>query len=253
MPKRNKNRKNQTVISHISDLRDMLISIFIGLIIGFIISYIFVENIYSFLSQPLADALADRGNKRMIFTGLTEAFFTYIKLSFFAGFILSFPNTVYQIYKFVAPGLYQSEKKYSLIFMIASPILFLIGAAFVYYFLFPLAWQFFISFEIPSSDGSMPIELEARVSEYLSIVTTLILAFGVTFQLPIILILLITNELISVDALRKFRKYAVVIILSLAAIITPPDVISQIALATPLLILYEFSIIIGSKLRSKNA
>lgn len=252
MPARNKNKKNQTIIGHIADLREMVMNILIGLIVGFIISYIFVEDIYSFLTEPLAEALEGRENKRMIFTGLTEAFFTYIKLSFFAGFILSFPNTAYQLYRFVAPGLYDSEKRHSLIFLIGSPLLFLSGAALVYYFLFPIAWQFFISFEIPSAESSMPIQLEARVSEYLSIVTTLILAFGITFQLPIILILLIKNNIVSVEKLRAFRKYAVVIILVLAAILTPPDVISQIALATPLLLLYEISILLGNYLRSKK-
>lgn len=240
------------MIGHISDFRDMVIKIFIGIALGFVLSYIFIEDIYSFLTDPLSDALSEREDKRMIFTGLTEAFFTYLKLAFFSGFILSFPNTAYQIYQFVAPGLYEAEKKFSLVFLIGSPLLFLVGGAFVYYFLFPLAWEFFISFEIPQSQGSMPIELEARVSEYLSIVTTLILAFGITFQLPIILIMMIKNGFISVHSLCEFRKYAVVIIFVLAAILTPPDVISQIALATPLLILYEISILIGKHLK-KNA
>jgi sec-independent protein translocase protein TatC len=244
------------LIDHIRELRSMFLKCFIFLILGFCFSYIFVEDIYSFLVQPLADQFDSQEDRKMIFTGLAEAFFTYLKLSLFAGFILSFPLIAWQIYKFIAPGLYKNEKKFFIPFLFLSPILFLLGAFFVYYFLFPLAWNFFLSFEIPQGSGSsLPIKLEARVSEYLSLVTSLILAFGITFQLPIIIMLLIKTSILDIAQLKAFRKYAVVVILIVAAILTPPDIISQIALAVPLFLLYEMSIFLSKFIRSdsKNA
>ena len=227
------------LIEHVRELRNRLLFTVLVLIISFSVCYLYVEDIYQFLVSPLAEA----GNKRMIFTGLTEAFFTYIKLSFTAGFIISLPIIIWQIYAFIAPGLYLKEKKVALPLVICSPALFVLGAAMAYYFIFPMAWKFFLSFEMAVGDGYLPIQLEARISEYLSLVTRLVMAFGLAFQLPVVLILMAKAGFVSAKSLAKKRKYALVGIVTLAAIITPPDVISQIGLALPLLLLYEFSVI----------
>ena len=179
----------------------------------------------------------------MIYTALYEAFFTYLKVAFFGAVFFSFPMWATQLWLFVAPGLYRSEKRAILPFLIASPFLFVLGAAMVYYFIFPLAWQFFISFETPPGSGGIPVQLEAKVGEYLSLVMHLILAFGIAFQMPVLLTLLCRVGILSVESLRKGRRYAIVGMFVFAAIITPPDIISQIGLALPLILLYEISIL----------
>jgi sec-independent protein translocase protein TatC len=179
----------------------------------------------------------------MIYTGLTEAFFTYLKVAFWAGAFLTFPFVAAQLWMFIAPGLYRTEKQAFLPFLVATPILFFLGGAMVYYIIFPLAWRFFLSFETPGGDGMLPIELEARVSEYLSLVMTLIFAFGLSFQLPVALTLMGRVGLITSEQLARNRKYAIVAVFAVAAILTPPDVISQIGLGVPIIILYELSII----------
>lgn len=246
------NNENQSLIAHIRELKKRLIICLSIFLIATIISYIFVQDIYSFLVHPLASAMPDEAGRKMIFTGLAEAFITYVKLAVFAGMLISFPVFTWQIYLFCAPGLYKSEKKFFIPFLFCSPALFYIGAAFVYYFLFPLAWKFFLSFEMPASDVGLPIKLEAKISEYLSLVTAMIMAFGITFQLPLVIILLVKIGLVTVEQLKKFRKYAVIIILTVAAILTPPDVLSQIALATPLYLLYEISIIFSNLITKKS-
>lgn len=251
----NKTPDAKPLIEHLKELKLRVTICLLSLLIGSSVSYIFVEEIYSFLVSPLSELVDPEKGRRMIYTGLAEAFITYLKLSIFSGFIFSFPIISWQVYSFVAPGLYKNEKSFLLPFLFFSPVLFIIGAAFVYYFLFPLAWEFFISFETLGEKGDLPIQLEARVSEYLSIVMSLIIAFGLTFQLPIIIFVLVKIGAVSVETLIKFRKYSVVIILILAAILTPPDIISQIALALPLFLLYELSIILSKILikESKNA
>lgn len=234
--------KNSDLITHLKELKKRVLISVIAFLLATCISYVFVQEIYTFLVQPLADAVGNESGRKIIYTGLAEAFITYLKLSIFAGLIVSFPITAWQVYAFCAPGLYNHERKFFLPYLIISPLLFLSGAAFVYYFLFPMAWEFFLSFEMPGGNGSMPIVLEAKISEYLSLVTAMIIAFGITFQLPLIIILLFKVGMVSVAQLKKFRKYAVVLILTAAAFLTPPDVVSQLALATPLYLLYEFSI-----------
>ena len=196
-------------------------------------------------------------NPRMIYTALTEAFFTYLKVSFYGALFISFPVLALQIYKFAAPGLYKDEKKAFLPFLVATPVLFSLGAALVYYFIFPLAWSFFLGFQTETATLGMAIELEAKVNEYLSLVMKLIFAFGLSFQLPVVLSLLARIGVVNSTFLKERRKYVVVMIFAAAAILTPPDPITQIGLAVPLLILYELSIfsvnIIEKKAEEKNA
>ncbi len=241
------NKSSAPLIEHLKELRHRVIISAAILLISFIICYFFTKDIYQFLIAPLADAYEGE-NRKMIFTGLTEAFFTYMRLAFFAGFILSFPIIAGQFYSFLAPGLYKKEKKILLPFLVISPILFLFGAAMAYYFIFPLAWKFFLGFEVGASDGVLPIQLEAKISEYLSLVTSLIIAFGVAFQLPVVIMLFAKAGFIDAHWLREKRKYALIAIVAFAAIITPPDVISQIGLAIPMLLLYECSIFVCGKI-----
>ncbi len=232
------------LIEHVRELRRRLVIIFATLFVGFALSYGFAGHIYQFLLAPLAEIFEGQTGRRLIYTGLAEAFFVHLKVALFAGFILTFPIIAGQLYFFLAPGLYKKEKKVVLPFLIAAPILFLLGAAMVYYFIFPLAWQFFLGFEVPSGDGNLPIQLEARTSEYLSIVMKLIIAFGLAFQLPIILMLLARAGFVTTQALKQKWKYALVGVVVLAAILTPPDIISQIGLAIPLMFLYGCSILL---------
>ena len=235
--------KKSTVSEHLIELRSRLLKSIIFLIIAFIICYIFSDKIYNFLVDPYAQAVKDDGhNRRLIFTALHETFLTYLKLAFFAAFFFSCPLILMQIWKFVAPGLYKDEKLALLPFLIATPILFLLGGMLVYYLIMPLAIKFFLSFETSAINGSLPIQLEAKVNEYLSLIMRLILAFGISFQLPVFLTLLAKVGFITSDYLKTRRKYVVIIIFSIAAVLTPPDPITQIGLALPLLLLYEISI-----------
>jgi len=236
--------KPSSFVEHLSELRSRLLKIFIYLFFFFAICYFFAENIYSFLVEPYAAAVKDDGvNRRMIFTALHETFFTYLKVAFFAAMFVTSPIILTQIWKFVAPGLYKNEKKALLPYLIATPILFLLGGMLVYYLIMPLAIKFFLSFETSSSINSLPIQLEAKVNEYLSLIMRLIFAFGISFQLPVLLTLLAQVGFVDSEYLKKRRKYVIVIIFIAAAILTPPDPITQIGLGIPLLILYELSIL----------
>ena len=238
------NTKQTTFIDHLIELRSRLVKSIIYLFIFFIICYFFSENIYSFLVQPYANAVeGDTNNRRLIYTALHETFITYVKVAFFTAFFISSPIILTQIWKFVAPGLYKNEKKALLPYLVATPTLFLLGGVLVYYLIMPLAIKFFLSFETASNINSLPIQLEAKVNEYLSLIMRLIFAFGISFQLPVLLSLLARIGIVDSEYLRNRRKYVVIIIFAVAAILTPPDPITQIGLGIPLLILYELSII----------
>ena len=229
--------------SHFVELRTRLLHSLFFIFFVFIISYIFAEEIYNFLVEPYSDAVKHHKiNRRLIFTALHETFITYIKVAFFAAIFLGSPVLLIQIYKFIAPGLYKNEKKTILPYLISTPILFLFGGLLVYYLVMPLAIKFFLSFETLGSNSSLPIQLEAKVNEYLSLIMRLIFAFGISFQLPILLNLLARIGVVNSDYLKSRRRYVIVIIFAIAAVLTPPDPITQIGLAIPLLLLYELSI-----------
>ena len=239
-------------VEHLTELRSRLLKSVIYLFIFFVISYFFAENIYSFLVEPYAQAVKDDDvSRRLIFTALHETFITYLKVAFFASLFITSPIIMIQLWKFIAPGLYKNEKKALLPYLIATPILFLLGGMLVYYLIMPLAIKFFLSFETTASINSLPIQLEAKVNEYLSLIMRLIFAFGISFQLPVLLNLLARVGLIDSEYLKKRRKYVIIIIFILAAILTPPDPITQIGLGIPLLILYELSIL-SVKIIEKN-
>ena len=236
--------KQASFVVHLTELRSRLVKSIIYLFIFFVVCYFFAENIYSFLLTPYAEAVKDDPiNRRMIFTALHETFITYLKVAFFAAMFVASPIILTQIWKFVAPGLYKNEKKALLPYLIATPVLFLVGGMLVYYLIMPLAIKFFLTFETSAQITKLPIQLEAKVNEYLSLIMRLIFAFGISFQLPVLLSLLARVGFVDSEYLKKRRKYVIVIIFAVAAILTPPDPITQIGLGIPLLILYELSIL----------
>ena len=229
---------------HLTELRSRLVKSIIYLSVFFLICYFFAENIYAFLVEPYAQAVKDDDlDRRLIFTALHETFITYLKVAFFASMFITSPIILTQIWKFIAPGLYKDEKKALLPYLVATPTLFLLGGMLVYYLVMPLAIKFFLSFETTSEITSLPIQLEAKVNEYLSLVMRLIFAFGISFQLPVLLSLLARIGFVDSEYLKTRRKYVIIIIFAVAALLTPPDPITQIGLGIPLLILYELSIL----------
>ncbi len=243
------------LMGHLVELRSRLVACVGVLLVAIIASYFFAPDIYAFLTKPLSVAMHGHETgvaRRLIYTNLTEAFMTYLGVAVWMGFFITSPFILMQVWRFMSPGLYASERKLFVPYFIATPVLFLAGAALAYYVVFPAAWGFFLSFETPNGAGGLPIQLEARVGDYLNLCMTLILAFGFAFELPLGLVLLVHLGILKVEQLRRFRRYAIVINTIVAAIITPPDVISQLSLAIPLCLLYELAVFAGGLLEKAN-
>lgn len=244
----------QPLLSHLEELRVRLVRVVIAWLAASALGYIFAPQIYQFLVQPLAEAFGSTQGRTLIATGLAETFVTYISLAVYGGFFLAFPVIASEVYHFIAPGLFRHERRLIGPYLLFAPLLFFAGAAFAYYYVMPKAWHFFLSFEIPAGQSALPMTLYAKVSEYLALVMHILLAFGLAFQLPVVLMLLMQTGVISSATLARGRRYAVVALLSLAAVITPPDVVSQLLLFFPLYALYELSILGGRMLeRTREA
>jgi sec-independent protein translocase protein TatC len=234
------------LLDHLIELRARLLWTLGAFIIAFIVSYVYAKDIYAFLVEPLAHALKDHdgiGARRLIYTNLTEAFFAYMGVALWTAFLITSPFMLAQVWMFLSPAFYTKEKKLFIPYFILTPFLFVAGAALAYYAVFPAAWGFFVSFETPHAVSGLPIQLEARVGDYLNLAMALIMAFGFAFELPLGLVLMVHVGIITAAQLAAFRRYAIVLIFVVAAIITPPDVISQISLAVPLCVLYELAVL----------
>ncbi len=249
------NDKPMPLLDHLIELRRRLLWSMVAFAVCFAVSYYFSDRLYYLLARPLAQALRDSGNPdpKLVYTQLYEAFFTRIKVAFFGGAFLGFPVIATQIWLFVAPGLYRSEKRALLPFLLATPILFVMGAALAYFVLFPFAFRFFASFQTNQGGGGIPIELLPRVGEYLDLVMKLILACGLIFQMPVATSLLARVGITSAKALRRYRRYAILGMFVLAAVVAPPDPLSMVMFAMPLLALYEISIIAAAMVEPKPA
>jgi sec-independent protein translocase protein TatC len=252
-----KNEGSMSLLDHLTELRNRIGIIFIAFVVIFLACFIrpfgsdsfnVADLTYHWLQAPLA---AHEEVSRMIFTGLHEGFFTQVKVAFFVSICITFPIILLQVWRFVAPGLYKNERRAIYPFLMATPLLFAAGALMVYYLVIPLAWDFFLSFEVQGGEGALAIEVEPRISEYLSLVMRLMFAFGVSFELPVLLLLLVKAGLMTAEGLAEKRKYAILLAFIAAAILTPPDVISQVLLAVPVILLYEMSII-GARIIQKK-
>jgi sec-independent protein translocase protein TatC len=246
--------KKMPLLDHLIELRQRLIWSALAFFVAFIVCYVFHKQIFTILVAPM-NTLPNPEGRRMIFTAPTEAFFTYVKVAAWGAVCISFPIVAGQIWKFVAPGLYQNEKSAFLPFLVATPFMFSLGAAFLYFLILPYGLQFFASFEIPreAGAGGVPIQFEAKMNEYLSFVMALILAFGISFELPVLLVLLCRVGILHSTQLAEKRRYAIVALVTFAAVVTPPDVFSQLALAVPMYALYEVSIVIARMLEKRAA
>lgn len=231
------------LVEHLIELRQRLMRSVIAIAIAFVVCYYFADDIFNILVVPYERAAGEERDIKLIYTAPQEYFFTQLKLGLFGALFLAFPILANQIYKFVAPGLYKHERRAFLPYLFATPVLFAAGAGLVFFLVMPLALQFFLSFEQVGEAGKATIELLPKVNEYLGLIMTLIFAFGLVFQLPIVLTLMARAGLVSADTLKTKRKYAIVLTFVAAAVLTPPDPISQLGLAIPTLLLYEVSIL----------
>ena len=233
------------LMEHLIELRQRLIYTLIGIAIAFVFCFAFATEIYDILVRPYKWARGDQETK-MIFTAPQEFFFTKLKLALFGAVCLAFPIIANQVYKFVAPGLYKNERQAFVPYLIATPILFLLGALCVYFVVMPMTLKFFLGME--QTTGDVKIVLEARVSEYLSLIMTMIIGFGICFQLPVILSILAKAGVVDGAALRGFRRYAIIAITAVAAVLSPPDPFSMIAMMLPTWLLYELSILVVDRI-----
>jgi sec-independent protein translocase protein TatC len=239
-------KSSAPLIEHLIELRSRLMWSIGGFFVAFLVCFFFAKELFNLLVLPFKWAVgwANIANQKveLIYTAPQEFFFTQIKLAMFGGLVIAFPLIAAQVYKFVAPGLYKNERGAFLPFLIASPILFLMGAALVYFFFTPMVMWFFLAMQQSGEGGEVQISLLPKVSEYLSLIMTLIFSFGLVFQLPVVTTLMVRVGLLSAQGLVEKRKWAIVLAFIVAAILTPPDPISQIGLALPTIILYEVSI-----------
>lgn len=251
------------LIEHLAELRSRLIHSVVAFVIGMVICFTVATPVFNFLTAPLCDVLAESGQDcSLIFISPQEGFFVAIKISFLGGFILAFPYIGFQMWRFVAPGLYKNEKGAFLPFMIASPFMFLLGASFAFYVVTPLAYDFFLGFQQFGAEGEavvgeqvnqgLSVVFQGSAQEYLNLTIKFIVAFGLCFQLPVLLTLMGKAGLVSAEGLASVRKYAVVAILVLAALVTPPDVITQIILFVVVYGLYEVSIFLVRRVEAKR-
>ena len=256
--------RSAPLIEHLAELRSRLIWSALAFIAAMVVCYTIWQPIYNFLTQPICHALNERGQScQLQIIKLQEGFFTAINISFFGGFVLAFPVIGYQLWRFIAPGLYRSEKAAFMPFLLASPIMFLIGASFAYYVILPMAYDFFLSFqqapvvatndEVTQTGNVVGIAFQGSMQEYLGLTQKFLLAFGLSFQLPVALTLMGKAGLVSSEGLGSVRRYAIVVILVMAAIVTPPDVISQTVLFAVIYGLYEVSIQLVARIERKRA
>jgi sec-independent protein translocase protein TatC len=237
----NKNLKKSNFIIYLTEIRKRLLYFLFFFVVAFILCYFFSAQIYQILLKPLIDSYGNLSNKRIIYTNPSEAFLTYLKLSFLGGLFLSLPFGFLQFYRFLSPALYRKEKKFALIFLITVPLLFFIGAIVAYKFIFPLCFKFFLAFESINNSG-LNIEMEAKISEYFGLFMHLIFGFGIAFQLPLLLLFLINKKVITIDFLERKRKYLIVAIFIISAILTPPDIVTQLIMSLPMIIVFEIII-----------
>lgn len=242
------------LIEHLIELRQRLMKALIAIAVFFVICFIFADQIFNILIIPYERAADENTNLKLIFTAPQEYFFAQLKIAFFGALFIAFPVIATQIYRFVAPGLYKNERGAFLPFLVATPILFFLGACLVFFVIMPLAMSFFLSMQQTGENARATIELLPKVSEYLGLIMTLIFAFGLVFQLPVAITLLARVGLTNSDWLADKRKYAVLLTFVAAAILTPPDPVSQIGLAVPTLLLYEISIYLARRIeRNREA
>ena len=242
------------LMDHLMELRQRLIYALIGMGMGFAVCFYFADTLFQTLVKPYlwaAKWATGQGTVKLTFLNAPEYFFTQLKLALFGATCLTFPNIATQVYKFVAPGLYKNEKDAFLPYLIATPILFILGGLIVYFVVTPFMMFFFLKMQVTS--GDVQIVLEQRVADYLTLIMTLILGFGICFQLPVVLSLLARASLVNGDQLRTARKYAVVGIAAAAAVLSPPDPFSMLAMMAPTMLLYEVSIFVVDRIAKTQA